>query len=147
MKKTVLSFFIGLVFLFNCKAEKHKQEFTFKQGIALNHWVSYPFKGWDYGDGKWFNENDVQWIANQGFDHIKVFVSGRQLTNPDFTLDEKRLSVLDSLISWNEKEKLGTIITLSMFPAFKVDTTLSFVEKKAVILKQQLVRIVSRNLL
>lgn len=143
IKLTTVLFATSLL-SFNCKEQEETvnqevtQEFVFKQGVALNHWLSYPFIGWTYGDSKWFNESDVKWIANQGFDHIKVYVSGNNLVNADYTLNTEQFSVIDSLIKWNKKEKLGTIITLSMFPDFKIDSTLSSVEKEKNILKKQL---------
>lgn len=137
-----ITFFIAILFL-SCKEkstsndQKIAQEFTFKQGVGVNHWASYPIKGWSYADSRWFNKTDVEWVSEQKFDHIQLYVSGEEISNPDYSLNKERIAVLDSVISWNKKEKLGTIITLSRFPEFKIDTLLSKETKDSLTLQKQ----------
>lgn len=113
------------------------ENFSFKQGVALNHFTSYPIKGWTYADSSWFNGKDAAWIAAAGLDHIQLFVSCKEITNEDLSLNLTKLAAVDSVISWCKKASLGTIISLVQFPVFSVDTTLTKEQQQEILLNKQ----------
>ena len=52
--------------------------FTFKRGVNISHWLSQNEGSLTYA-APWFGEGDVEWIAKQGFDHIRLPVDFRAL--------------------------------------------------------------------
>lgn len=140
--KHVSKFLLFLSFAFlcvNCEAQKEtNQKFTFKQGVNIAHWTDGLFTGRTYGDPLWFAEKDVKWIANQGLDHLQIRVSGSEISNTDTSLNKKRLAILDSVITWSQKQKMGTILTLMSFPEFEIDATLTEVKQTEIKLQKQI---------
>ena len=53
--------------------------YTFKKGVNISHWLSQNGPEQPYA-AAWFDEEDVAWIAAQGFDHIRYPVDGREDT-------------------------------------------------------------------
>ena len=61
-------------------------KFSFQRGVNVSHWLSQNFDERPYA-ATWFTEEDVAWIAQQGFDHIRIPVDGRLWRNADGSLD------------------------------------------------------------
>ena len=51
--------------------------FAIQRGTNISHWLSQDF-GWAPRES-WFTEKDVQFIAAQGFDHIRLPVDEKEL--------------------------------------------------------------------
>jgi hypothetical protein len=103
------------------------QTYSFKQGVALSHWTgNMPSSGkFGFADPEWFAEKDVEWISKTGLDHIQVYCALNDFINKEGIFIAERLAVLDSLISWNKKRKMGVIVSPTRFPDVTIDTTLS----------------------
>lgn len=129
--KLTITLCIVSLLLLSCKEQEKTvnqevtQKFTFKQGVIATHWVHHLFGDLTYADPDWFNYKEVKWVANQGFDHIQIRLSGEYITNDKGEILKERLSPLDSAIIWSRKEKMGTVISLMDFPKFKIDSTLA----------------------
>ncbi len=82
---------------------------TFKRGVNVDNWLSQNDRSMPYG-GAWFTEQDVAWIAKQGFDHIRFPIDTRLWVKPDGSLDEARLAPFNRALSWVKKYKLGAIL-------------------------------------
>lgn len=91
---------------------------SFRRGINVNHWLSGLYDDHTYA-ASWFDEEDVTWIAAQGFDHIRFRVSGHEWTTPDGALDEAKLAPFEQALRWANARGLGVVISLTSVPGVK----------------------------
>ena len=89
--------------------------FTFKCGVNISRWLSQYAPERSYA-APWFTEADVAWIAQQGFDHIRLPVDGRLLQKPDGSLDEVKLRPVDDAIRWARAHGLGVVLDMHFLP-------------------------------
>jgi len=87
----------------------------FMRGVNISHWLSQNHAGRPYG-ADWFSEEDVAWIAAQGFDHIRYPVDGRLWLKPDGTLDAERMKPLTKALAWTQAKGLGAILDMHFLP-------------------------------
>ncbi|MEO6995758.1 MAG: cellulase family glycosylhydrolase, partial [Lacunisphaera sp.] len=59
---------------------------------------------------------DVQWIAAQGFDHIRFPIDIRLWLKPDGSLDPVKLKPFEDAIHWSRKQGLGIILDAHFLP-------------------------------
>lgn len=95
------------------QANGRSDHFTFRQGVTLNHWTRMPIEGWTFADPKWFGEKDVKWIADTGIDHLKLYVSAKDVFKADDSPDLEKLAAVDSAIGWTQRAGLGIVLTLT----------------------------------
>lgn len=88
---------------------------TFQRGQNLSHWLSQNNEHLPYA-APWFTEEDVAWIAAQGFDHIRITVDGRVWLKPDGSLDESKIVPFEKLLGWVKKHQLGGILDMHFLP-------------------------------
>jgi endoglucanase len=112
MKKTLLLLPLGLGL---CVSTLHSAAPAFRHGVNISHWLSQNYSERPYGAG-WFNEEDVAWIAAQGFDHIRFPIDGRELMRADGSLDEKKLEPFDRALHWTKAKGLGAILDMHFLP-------------------------------
>jgi endoglucanase len=96
------------------------EAFTFKKGVSIAHWLAKVYDPGGPG-APWFQRADVQWIAAQGFDHIRIPIDGRWVWRPDGTLDEARLSHLLDAIRWSREAGLGAVVDMHFLPGGAYD--------------------------
>jgi endoglucanase len=89
--------------------------FTFKRGVNISHWLSQNTDTLTYA-APWFGEREVAWIAQQGFDHIRLPVDGRLCLKPDGSLDEAKLTPVDDTVRWARARGLGVVLDLHFLP-------------------------------
>ncbi len=89
--------------------------FSFKRGVNISHWLAQN-EGPDSYAAPWFGESDVAWIAQHGFDHIRLPVDLRECLKPDGTLDGAKLKPVVDLIAWAKKRGLGTVLDAHFLP-------------------------------
>lgn len=94
--------------------------FTFKRGVNISHWLSQNFPGRPYG-AAWFDEEDVAWIARQGFDHIRYPVDGRVLIREDGSIDESKLAPFEKALAWTKEHGMGAILDMHFLPGASFD--------------------------
>jgi endoglucanase len=95
-------------------ANNHSQV-TFKRGVNISHWLSQNSGSRTYG-APWFGESDVAWIAQQGFDHIRLPVDIRLCMQPDGTLDPVKLKPVHDAIQWSKSHHLGLVLDAHFLP-------------------------------
>jgi hypothetical protein len=99
------------------------REATFARGVNVNHWIgdNLPetmLPGATYG-APWFDDEDVRWIAAQGFDHVRVWVAGDRWVRRDGELDEAALAPFDRLLAWATEARLGVVLAMHGTPGFR----------------------------
>lgn len=86
-------------------------EFVFNRGTNISHWLSQSTKrGMDRKN--YFTEEDVQYLAGLGFDHLRIPVDEEQLWKVDGQMDEEAFSLLKQALDWCKKYKLDAIVDL-----------------------------------
>jgi endoglucanase len=86
--------------------------------VTVNHWLSGMYDDHTYG-ASWFDEEDVSWIAAQGFDHLRFRVSGHEWTKPDGSLEPAKLAPFDRALTWAKAHRLGVVISVTSVPGVK----------------------------
>ncbi len=94
--------------------------YTFKRGVNISHWLSQNGPGLPYA-AAWFDEEDVAWIAAQGFDHIRYPIDGRVWLRPDGSLDEKNIAPFARALAWTRAHGLGAILDMHFLPGASFD--------------------------
>lgn len=87
---------------------------TFKRGLSVGHWMAKA-RGGQYA-GAWFGRDDVTWIAQQGFDHVRWPVDGRLWLLPDGSLDEPKVARFLAAVAWARDAGLSSVLDLHFLP-------------------------------
>lgn len=95
--------------------QDEERSYTFKRGVNISHWLSQNHEGRPFA-AAWFDEEDVAWIAGQGFDHLRLPVDFRLLLAPDGTLDAARLRPVEDTIFWAGSRGLGVVLDAHFLP-------------------------------
>ncbi|MBE2212265.1 MAG: cellulase family glycosylhydrolase, partial [Opitutaceae bacterium] len=90
-------------------------DFTYRRGVNISHWLSQNFAERPYA-ADWFDEEDVAWIAKQGFDHIRYPIDGRVWLREDGSIDESKLLPFDRALAWTKAHGMGTILDMHFLP-------------------------------
>ena len=86
-------------------------KFVFKRGTNISHWLSQSNKrGMERQN--YFTEKDVKYLADLGFDHIRIPVDEEQLWEEDGREDVEGFSLLKQGLDWCKKYKLDAIVDL-----------------------------------
>lgn len=84
--------------------------FVIHRGTNLSHWLSQDF-GWAPRES-WITEQDLQFIARQGFDHVRLPIDEKELWRADGGPIEKEFARLLQAIDWARKAGLRVIVDL-----------------------------------
>lgn len=84
---------------------------SFARGVNVSHWLAQmPAEG--YGDPDRFDASDMRWIADHGFDHVRIPVDGRVLLDEDGKLIAARLEPFQQALGWAREKGLGVIFDM-----------------------------------
>jgi hypothetical protein len=93
-----------------------RARYTFRRGVIVHHWLAMPF---EHVRGKsgvphtyaapWFDAEDVDWIADHGFDHIVMAIDAALWLRADGSLDEAKLAPLEAALGWCRRRGLGLV--------------------------------------
>ncbi len=102
-----------------CNSSKVKspasEPFTFKRGVNISHWLSQNYGERTYA-APWFSESDMAWIADQGFDHIRMPVDSKYWIASDGGLNVKAMDPFDQACEWAQAHGLGVILDMHYLP-------------------------------
>jgi endoglucanase len=84
--------------------------FVIRRGTNLSHWLSQDF-GWQPRQ-TWITANDMRYIAQCGFDHVRLPIDEKELWREDGTPNEAAFSVMLQAITWARASHLRVIIDL-----------------------------------
>jgi endoglucanase len=90
--------------------------YTFKRGVNISHWLSQNGGTKHTYAAGWFGEEDVKWIAAQGFDHIRLPVDVRLCLAANGSLDEAKLKPITDTIGWARPLGLGVVLDAHFLP-------------------------------
>jgi len=96
--------------------------YTFRRGVNISHWLSQVGGERTYG-ADWFGEADVAWIAQQGFDHLRLPVDFRLCLQPDGGLDATKLRPIEEAIRWARVRHLGIVLDAHFLPGADFNST------------------------
>jgi len=91
------------------------KNFMFKRGVNISHWLSQNMDNRTYG-ADWFTEEDVRWIADQGFDHIRVPIDAKHWMQDDGGLKLSALEPFNRACAWAQENGLGVILDMHTLP-------------------------------
>jgi len=84
--------------------------FEIRRGTNLSHWLSQDF-GWQ-PRLLWITENDLKFIARQGFDHVRLPIDEQELWEKDGKPNEAAFTLLGKALGWAHDAKLRVILDL-----------------------------------
>ncbi len=100
-----------LTMLSSFSPERKPNEFTFKKGTNISHWLSQSNRRGEERKN-FFTEKDVQYLAGLGFDHLRIPVDEEQLWKEDGQKDAEAFSLLTDALDWCRKYKLDAVVDL-----------------------------------
>lgn len=89
--------------------------YTFEKGVNVSHWMAQHSEG-KYATPEKFNADDAKWIADEGYDHIRVPVDGRILFNTEGKLITEMLQPFTLALKWAKENQLGVIFDMHYLP-------------------------------
>lgn len=84
--------------------------FAIQRGTNLSHWLSQDF-GWA-PRATWITENDLRFIAKQGFDHVRLPIDEKELWNEDGSQNKDAFALMVKAVGWARKHGLRVIVDL-----------------------------------
>jgi endoglucanase len=84
--------------------------FAIQRGTNLSHWLSQDF-GWAPRVG-WITENDLRFIAKQGFDHVRLPIDEKELWKEDGSQNADAFALMVKAVGWARKQGLRVIVDL-----------------------------------
>jgi endoglucanase len=108
---------LGLFLGCNPSPEKSLEAelFTFKRGVNISHWLSQNYGERTYA-ATWFNKSDMAWIADQGFDHIRIPIDSKYWMTADGGLKVEAMKPFDQACEWAQAHGLGVILDMHYLP-------------------------------
>jgi len=84
--------------------------FSIQRGINISHWLSQC-------DGRserqtWFGQKDVAYLADLGFDHLRIPVDEKELWHENGRFDQEAFDLLNKALDWCEASGLRAVIDL-----------------------------------
>lgn len=105
-----VAFFTLGAALFGASKPQNPAGFAIQRGTNLSHWLSQDF-GWVPRE-TWVTENDLRFIARQGFDHVRLPIDEKELWGEDGKQNAAAFKMMVDCISWARKHGLRVILDL-----------------------------------
>ena len=84
--------------------------FTIQKGINISHWLSQVF-GWSPRQ-TFITEQDIIFIKNSGFDHIRLPIDEEEMWHANFTKNTEAFNYMHSCIRWSISHGLKVVIDM-----------------------------------
>ena len=117
MCKTIRSIAILILLLFISVAA-YSQQASFKRGVIIPHWMSDLVHDNKKANPYVLDQEGVQWISEQGFDHLRIKVDSYLLNDKTGKFDATKLQPLHNAITWAKKYKLGVVMVVTSLPGY-----------------------------
>ena len=103
----------GFIFLLslNIACQKAPKHFEIHRGTNISHWLSQSDKR---GDARraWFTEADVKWLAEIGFDHLRIPIDEEQMWDENGKRHAEAFELLNFGLDWCAKYGLRAVVDL-----------------------------------
>ena len=85
--------------------------FTLKRGTNISHWLSQSRQR---GEARraWFTQKDVQYIAQLGFDHLRLPIDEEQMWDEAGNPQTEAFDLLNAALDWSEQAGLRVVVDL-----------------------------------
>jgi hypothetical protein len=97
--------------------------FSFRRGLNVNHWLGDNLPASMLPDSlygaAWFDDEDVRWIAERGFDHLRIAVNGARWITASGDLDEAALAPFDRALAQAKARGMGIVLEMKGLPGYR----------------------------
>lgn len=98
------------------------EAFTIHRGLNISHWLSQSgVRG--PARVRYFTEKDVEYIASEGFDHLRIPVDEEQLFDEDGKRNAEAFGLLRNALSWCREHGLRAIVDLHILRSHNFNAT------------------------
>lgn len=104
-----------VLFVFALTSAATAAEPSFQRGVSIGHWLAKARAEQPYGS-PWFGRNDLVWLKEQGFDHVRIPVDGRLWRRADGSLDEGKIEPFARALGWAKELGLGVLLDMHFLP-------------------------------
>lgn len=88
-----------------------KEPFTLHRGINISHWLSQSdSRGAERR--AWFTREDAKYLAEAGFDHLRIPIDEEQMFDTDLNPDHEAFGLLHDALGWCEEFGLRAVVDL-----------------------------------
>lgn len=125
-----LLFFIAIC-LFSISTS-YAREFRIKKGINISHWLSQSNERGEER-AKYFTRDDVKFIAESGFDHLRIPIDEEQMFDANLNPEKEAFTLLHNAIGWCKEFNLKVVVDLHILRShhFNAETKPLFTDKNA----------------
>ncbi|MBL7112403.1 MAG: cellulase family glycosylhydrolase [Bacteroidales bacterium] len=115
--KTTITVFLTLLFVFSsCKTGQKVEPavyeaFPINRGVNISHWLSQSKKRGEER-AQFFTQKDVQFVAAQGYDHIRMPVDEEQLWDKEGNKEPEAFALLHQALGWADEAGIAVIVDL-----------------------------------
>ena len=85
--------------------------FDIMRGVNISHWLSQSSRRGEERKA-WFTEQDVQFIQEVGFDHIRIPIDEEQMWDESGNKEQEAFELLHQALKWTQKHNLKAIVDL-----------------------------------
>lgn len=93
-------------------AQSKPEGFNIIRGVNLSHWLSQTGGRRGVSKSEFFTEKDMAFIAESGFDHIRIPVDESEMWDYKNEKDKEAFNLLHKTIQWCKQYRLKAIIDL-----------------------------------
>ncbi len=107
------AFLIGILccFCLLVEAIEQKNGFVINKGINISHWLSQS-EARGEKRAAYFTEADVRFLAEAGFDHLRIPIDEEQMFTVDGKKEKEAFALLHDALSWCQKYQLKAVVDL-----------------------------------
>lgn len=102
-------------------AQKKAEGFHIQRGVNISHWLSQTGGRRGVSKLEYFTEKDVAFIADKGFDHIRLPVDESELWDYKEEKDKDAFKLLHKALGWCDKYHLRVIVDLHIIRSHYFD--------------------------
>ena len=110
MKTWILPALSCLMLFIACSTAGHTG-FKIQRGVNISHWLSQSDRRGE-ARAAWFTEKDVAYLADLGFDHLRIPIDEEQMWDEDGNAQEEAFALLNQGLDWCTKYDLRAIVDL-----------------------------------
>ena len=109
-KVYLLAILTSSLMLFSCDSNK-KNSFDIKNGLNISHWLSQSTQRGERRKA-YFTRSDVEYIANLGYDHLRIPIDEEQMFTEDGQKEPEAFALLHDALGWCAEFNLRAVVDL-----------------------------------